>query len=264
MVRNRVLLVVASVLALTACGGDDTEGGGGASGASGMGGSGGSSGGGSNDVGPDGICERIAAIQCAAQADCCEAPAMDMAACVTDLLAGCTDLEAVAADDIVGFDRAAVRAALDELEQRAGDCDPALASWAVTAEGFASSFTGTRDQGEDCTPEGGADTSDVDAVGAALASCTNVATTACLPTETTWTCTARAAAGGQCFTDLNCQDGLFCDKEAATTAYDGVCAARKAAGAECFDANECTSFVCKEDETCAANDDVQAVYCFED
>jgi len=261
MVRNRALWVVASMLALVACGGDDGGGGGGASGASGMGGSGG--GGASNDVGPDGICERIAAIQCAAQEACCTAPAMDVAACMSELLGGCSDLEAVAAEEIVGFDRAAVRAALDELERRAGACDPALASWAITAEGFASSFTGTRGEGEDCTPEGGAGTSDVNAVGAALASCSNVETTACLPTETTWTCKPRAAAGGACFTDLNCVDGLFCDKTDAQTAYDGVCAARKGAGSECFDANECTSFVCKDD-VCAADNDAQAVYCFED
>jgi hypothetical protein len=258
------LLVVAVVLALAACGGDDGEGGGGAgaSGASGMGGDGDGDGDGdSNDVGPDGICERIAAIQCAAQEECCTAPEMDVAACTTKFIADCSDLEAIAAEEIVGFDRAAVREALDELEARAGNCDPALASWAITAEGFASSFTGSRAAGADCTPEGGANTNDINAVGAALASCSNVATTACLPTDTTWTCTARAAAGGDCFTDLNCQDGLFCEK-GEDGPFDGTCVARKAAGADCFDANECTSFVCKDDACAAA--DAQAVYCFED
>jgi hypothetical protein len=255
-----------AVLALAACGGDDggeggTSGQGGAGGTSGTSGEGGTAGGASNDVAADGICERVAAIQCAAQEDCCDSPDKDVAGCTEDLIDDCSDLEAVAADPIVGYDRAAMKAALDELEMRASTCDTTLAAWALTADGFASSFTGTRAAGADCLPEGGAETTDIDAFTAALASCSNPATTACLPGDDAWTCTARGAADSPCFTDLNCQDGLYCDLTAATGPFDGKCTARKAAEATCSIANECESFVCTSG-ACAADDDVQAAYCF--
>lgn len=252
MVSTREWCVLISVLALAACGGDDGDGGAGASGA----------GGGGNDVGPDQICERIAAIQCGAQEACCTMPEQTLARCMNDFIAGCSDLEAIAADPIVGFNRAAVRAALDELETRAGNCDTSIASWAATADGLFSSFNGTRDAGESCLPTGGANTTDTNALGAALASCKNVATTACLPTSGDWTCAPRGGVDAQCFTDLNCQDGMYCSKsDSMATAFDGKCALRKAAGEACLDATECQSFVCAS-RACAAATDVQAVYCF--
>lgn len=261
MVSNRVWLVLLSVLALTlgACGGDDGGGEGGGGGASGMGGGGD---GASNDVGPEDICERIAAILCQAEADCCDSPSGTVAQCTSEYVGDCNSLEEIAADPRVGYNRAAMKTALDELQQRASACETTVADWALSPEGFYSSFAGTVAAGAACLPQGGAETNDTADLGAALASCSSLETTACLPTATDWTCAPRAAAGGTCFTvhDLNCQDGLYCDAEGAADLFSGTCTARKAGGQSCMGDNECLSLIC-DSGTCAADDDVQAIYC---
>lgn len=264
MVSNKVCLVLLSVLALSlgACGGDDGEATAGSGGTSGMGGDGDGDGdGASNDVEPAGICARVAAIQCAAQEDCCEDPnKQTVAACMTEALDNCEDLAAVAADDRVAYDRAAMKTALDDYQTRAAACDPSVAERAVGASGFATAFDGTVAAGGDCLPTGGADTTDFTDLGAALASCMNSSTTACLPTATTWTCAARGGADSPCFTDLNCQDGLYCNNDDAQTVGGGVCTARKAAAAACNSANECESFVCTSGS--CASDNVQEIFCY--
>jgi hypothetical protein len=265
MVSNRLWLVVLSVLALTlgACGDDGGggESGAGAGGTSGMGGDGDGDGdGASNDVAPDGICARVAAIQCAAQEECCVDPQkQSLADCTEDALDNCEDLAAVAADSRVGYDRAAMKAALDDYQMRSAECDVTIAERAVA--GFASAFKGTVAAGGDCLPEGGADTTDFTDLGAALASCTGNATTACLPSATDWKCTARGGAGSPCFTPINCQDGMWCDSAAAQAVGEGVCTAQKAADETCNAPEECESFVCKSGK-CVASDDVQEIFCY--
>lgn len=263
MVSNRLWLVMLSVLALTlgACGGDDGGGESGAGGTSGMGGDGDGDGdGASNDVGPDGICARVAAIQCAAQEACCTAPDETVADCTAGALDECEmAVGSIAADPRVGYDRAAMKTALDTYEMRSLQCDPSVAERAVA--GFASAFKGTVAADGDCLPDGGADTKEVSDLFAALASCTNNATTACLPSATDWKCTARGGAGSPCFTPINCQEGMWCDTTDAQAIGDGVCAAQKAANAACNAPEECESFVCKSG-SCAAKDDVQAIFCY--
>ncbi|MDD9936602.1 MAG: hypothetical protein OXT09_23525 [Myxococcales bacterium] len=212
-----------------------------------------------NDVTPGAICARLAVIQCAGEQVCCDTPSADQASCEADAESACTTglgLDAVAGDAAVGFDAAAAAAAITMYENRAMQCDPSAPAWALSPDGFTGAFTGTLGPGEDCMPEGGLE-ADLPVIFAALASCTNVATQACLPTETTWTCEPRGGADAACFTDLNCQDGLFCDPALTTM---GTCKARKAAGEACLTANECSSAVCK-DSVCGADDDVQAAYC---
>jgi hypothetical protein len=95
-----------------------------------------------------------------------------------------------------------------------------------------------------------------------LASCRLADGLACLPGSNTndkWTCAARAANAGRCYTDLNCQEGLYCENPQATP--DGKCAPRKATGMACNTETECTSFLCKSSK-CGAADDVQAAYCY--
>ncbi|HEX4352851.1 MAG TPA: Dickkopf N-terminal cysteine-rich domain-containing protein, partial [Polyangiales bacterium] len=94
--------------------------------------------------------------------------------------------------------------------------------------------------------------------GAALASCTGITTTACLPKSLlgAWTCAPHNAAGGTCITDNNCNDGLYCNNPQSTI---GKCAARLAVGAACSAPNSCASLFCKSDHCVAA--DQQAAYC---
>ena len=92
-----------------------------------------------------------------------------------------------------------------------------------------------------------------------LASCLDPANNSCLPEGAiSWTCAPRANAGGACFTDVNCVDGLFCPNpdfniEGAT------CTARKAVGASCSLPNECESLFCKGGKCVEATK--QAAYC---
>jgi hypothetical protein len=140
---------------------------------------------------------------------------------------------------------------------RAKQCDASAPAWALSADGFRGAFTGTIAAGGDCEPMGGLE-ADLADITVALASCTDPGNQACLPTESAgWSCAARSAAAGPCFTDLNCADGLYCEG-ALTTA--GVCTAQKAMGEACSTPNECTSTLCAGG-SCAAADDVQAAYC---
>ena len=216
-----------------------------------------------NDVAPGELCERLATIQCAGEAACCDAPTRDFAACKTAATASCGGtlmLDMVAGDARVGFDQAAASTAFAELERRAAACEPSIAAWALSSDGFAGSFTGTIAADGNCEPEGGLGAASVAELSAALASCSRAANLACMPSDTGATCVARSAQAGACFTDLNCVDGLYCENPNGD--FTGVCTARKAAAAECMGANECSSFICKGGR-CAADGDAQAVYCLE-
>jgi hypothetical protein len=213
-----------------------------------------------NRVKPDAICARFAAIQCAGEQFCCERAKRATAECGSAMRGLCSELlhlDEVAAAPQVNFDLAQLGESLGELERRAALCDPAAAAWAFSPEGFAGSVRGTLGSDDDCTPDGGV-AAPLDAVLIALMSCRTGNRLACLPGEAQWTCAPRASRAGRCFTDLNCQDGLYCENPSA--GFDGQCTPRKAAEGKCAAANECTSFICKTGR-CAADDDVQAAYC---
>lgn len=231
-------LTVAFSAVLVGCGDD----GGGDDGQAGMGGNGGES-----------LCQRIASIRCAAELACCDTP-REMATCMSESVDDCNSglrLDAVAVHPSVNLDQAAADAALSEFESRSMNCDPGVAAWA--ADGFYAALNGTVASGGDCA-SASANSTDI---AAALLSCQNAATTACLPTsEDNWTCSDRAAAGGTCFSDFNCVDGNYC--AAGSTMYDGMCTARKADGETCADDNECTSLLCRGG-MCVS--DAQSAYC---
>ena len=117
---------------------------------------------------------------------------------------------------------------------------------------------GTIASGKSCAPSG----IDKPAAAAALASCLDPTTTACLPTSALlWTCTARGGAGATCFSDLNCEDGLHCPNPSLLAGEFGTaaCAPRKAEGMPCAQPNECTSWTCTEGKCQPPS--TQAAYC---
>jgi hypothetical protein len=213
-----------------------------------------------NQVEPGHVCARLAVIECAGEALCCEHPSHDVAACRSTFEQTCTGvllLDALSAAPAVGFDADVASAAFSELERRAAMCDPQIAAWAASADGFGASFTGSLSKSADCKPDGGVDASSAD-LAAALASCQVSANLACLPTKAAWTCMPRSSRSGVCFTDLNCADGLYCDNPGSL--FDGVCSERLPSGEACTDASQCASLMCKAGK-CAPDDDVQAAYC---
>jgi hypothetical protein len=121
-----------------------------------------------------------------------------------------------------------------------------------------SMLRGTIASGRSCSPSG----FEKSAAAASLAACENGATTACLPTSALiWTCKARGGAGAQCFSDLNCQEGMHCPNPSLIEGEFGtaMCVARKPEGAACSLPNECSSFACKAG-TCEPPS-AEAAYC---
>jgi hypothetical protein len=130
-------------------------------------------------------------------------------------------------------------------------------TWGASVSGLRGNFPGTESQGSDCTPKNVLDSADA---AAHLLACQDPADTACLPGPM-WKCTPRASIGGSCFSDTNCQNGLYCDNP-QTALFGATCKAVKALGASCTAGSQCESLVCKGG-TCVAADD-QSVYCLSD
>jgi hypothetical protein len=213
-----------------------------------------------NDVGPGDLCRRYAEITCAGEQACCDAPGRAVAACITAVTGSCDSMlmaDTIAESDAVGFNAAAAKAGFTEFEMRASTCDPAAAAWAVSEDGFPSSFSGTLGMGADCEPMGGLE-APIDQLLIALASCRIGDGLVCLPGEMGWACAPRAAAGQRCFNDFNCNEGLYCDNPEGE--FDGMCVAGMAAGSDCDTPAQCSSYICA-DGMCAAAGDVQAAYC---
>jgi hypothetical protein len=161
------------------------------------------------------------------------------------MVAACADevfLDEISGNRITGFDPARAEVAFGEFERLASVCDTSIAEFGSSAEGLMGVFRGTVDAGESCSP--GLNANPANAA-AKLASCTNIETTACLPTSAlTWTCAPRGGAGADCFTDVNCQAGLHCpnpDLDFGMT----ECTARKPVGSACVNPNECASLYCR-------------------
>jgi hypothetical protein len=96
-------------------------------------------------------------------------------------------------------------------------------------------------------------------LGKALASCLDPSNNACLPESLLrWTCTPHAEVGGDCFTDVNCNAGLFCDNPDLSIS-GSTCMTRKAIGAGCGLPNECDSLFCRQGQCVEAT--VDAAYC---
>jgi hypothetical protein len=211
-----------------------------------------------NAVMPGTICSRLAVIQCAGEAFCCTNPGRDIPTCEQEMRSSCDQdamVDDIAADSGTAFDAARAQMVFTELERLASLCDPTIAAYGESVDGLRSLFAGTVAPDGDCRP---ANPLNKTMAAAALASCTNRETHACVPSLTDWRCSAHVGAGGHCFSDFNCQAGLFCDNPNFSVSGSD-CAQRKAVGASCGLDNECQSLFCRGGSCVAA--DVQTAFC---
>jgi len=197
-----------------------------------------------NNVTAGQLCTRMAQIQCAGEAYCCEDPGRDVAACETATRKVCMDeayLDAISGDSITAFDAATAAQTFTELERLASVCDPGIVDFGISRDGLMSMFRGTVDAGSSCMPR----STDPASAAAKLASCKDINTNACLPTSVlSWRCAERGGVGSACFTDVNCQDGLYCpNPDLKIGSFN--CEARQPLGASCVWGNECESLFCE-------------------
>ncbi|HVU01834.1 MAG TPA: hypothetical protein VHE30_08780 [Polyangiaceae bacterium] len=200
-----------------------------------------------NDIPGGQVCERIATIQCAAEATCCSNPGRSFDACKTTMKQGCVSqlyLDAITGSGITGYDQARAKTIFENYESRAHACDTGVTAWGATLDGLRGLVTGTRSSGQTCQPSV-TELADNAKIAPYLASCSDPGNSACFPTLTSWTCSPRDVAGGKCFTDNNCQDGLYCTNTKALNIAGGNCAAQKADGSSCELQTECQSLLCK-------------------
>jgi hypothetical protein len=211
-----------------------------------------------NAVQPGNICRRLAEIQCAAERSCCDDPQRDMSSCLDEVETSCAVdalVDRIAAVPETGFDPAQAEAVLDELERLASDCDPGIWMFGESRAGLLSIFAGSVESGGSCRP---ANVLDETQAAAALVACGDAERQACLPSLGAWRCAPIAAEAGACFTEANCEAGLYCTNTSLNLA-GGQCAARRETGADCAFDQECQSSFCVMGACVQAERDV--VYC---
>jgi hypothetical protein len=210
-----------------------------------------------NQVMPGEICERLATIQCAGEQFCCDNPGRNVDACKNELQNACEDefVDDVAANPDTAFDADQAAVVFTELERLASQCDPTIAAYGESLEGLRSIFAGTVESGGNCRPSNVLSMQQSTAAGL---SCTNYESQACVPSLSDWTCTPHAPAGGHCFTDLNCQPGLYCPNPSGNLS-GADCVQRRGEGMSCELDNECMSLFCRGGRCVPA--DVQTAYC---
>jgi hypothetical protein len=210
---------------------------------------------GRNQVQPGTVCGRLATIQCASEQYCCPNPGRTFDQCFSEQVNQCNSqafLDAVSSNPVSGYNVDAAATAFAKFEERACACDATIAQWSISQEGLRGVTLGTRGAGDDCSPAAGA-INDPAQAAAALASCTDGASQACLPggvTGLVWTCAPRGGEGASCMTDLNCIDGFYCDNFAdppalPTNLASPHCQARKPDGSPCGFPLECLSLTCR-------------------
>ena len=211
------------------------------------------------DVPAGTVCARLSDLQCEAEAACCKAPGRSVDTCKVAMAKKCADLhlDQVSTNPLSGYVPSTTGLAMAEFQRRAATCDPTIVTWGASVSGLRGIFPGTESQGADCTPKNLLDAADA---AAHLLACQGPADNACLP-GTVWKCTARASVGGACFSDTNCQDGLYCDNP-QTALLGATCKAAQAVGASCKAGSQCESLVCNGSMCVPA--DVQSVYCLGD
>jgi hypothetical protein len=150
-------------------------------------------------------------------------------------------LDSVAANPATRFDPSAAETAFTRFEELARVCDPAVTAFAVSQGGLRTMLRGSRASGDSCTPPFPIT---IETAAAALASCENAAPCLGHGAPPIWRCTPQNAVGGDCFTDLNCLDGLYCPQTDPPN-FALTCLQRKPQGSPCGLGNECDSLLCK-------------------
>lgn len=217
-----------------------------------------------NDVAGGEVCERIATIQCAGEASCCDEPGRGFEDCKQTMKRGCVDtllLDTLTANAITGYDRELAVDVFTEYERRARACDVGVAAWGASPEGFRALTRGTIVPGMACKPNGLDIIGQTPTAAAHLFACRSPETHACFPTVGDWTCRAHSGENGECFVDTNCLDGLYCTNSETRQLTGGTCQVRKADGAPCHLPSECDSLACKSG-TCAPTTQ-QNVFCLQ-
>jgi hypothetical protein len=208
------------------------------------------------------VCARLAQIQCAGEAYCCENPGRDVAACEAKMTDTCNRegfVDAITLDQRTGFDEMRAASALQQFEDMASRCDPMIGDFGADPNGLMAMVRGTVDQGGRCSPSIAGSMAQQ---AGALASCRDPGATACLPMSAlNWTCAPRAGVGASCFSDFNCTNGNYCPNPDFQVNTNFKCLARKADGTSCGEANECLSLTCVGG-TCAAAT-TQSAYCLQ-
>jgi hypothetical protein len=214
-----------------------------------------------NNVGPGQVCERLATIQCAAEVSCCGAPGRNFDQCKQAQLNTCRNeayLDAVSMSPLAAYDMGKAAAAFAEFERLASMCDPSIVEWSISPTGLRGIVNGTKNANESCLPPA-SQSMDRAVVAAHLASCNNSQAQACLPLRLlAWECRPRGQAGANCFSDLNCVDGVYCDNPNLEVT-GSKCVARKLKDAPCMTSNECQSLFCRGGRCIAPS--AGAAYC---
>jgi len=213
------------------------------------------------DMQPHALCERLARLQCEAEQRCCEAPGRDLETCQTIYRDECEQsvhLDQVAANSRSGFDKSAAEETFARLERELEACSPDIARWSASRLGLRSIFKGTAAEGESCKPEQFLSL-DRALQAAALVSCRDPETTACLPISLLgeWTCVPKSAVSANCLTDDNCEEDAFCSNPQQDPL--GRCELRAPEGSVCADAAQCATLFCRSGE--CVRPSVQEAYC---
>ncbi len=215
-----------------------------------------------NKVQAGNVCDRLSTIQCAGEACCCEHPNRDFNACKQGMMEYCREhlrLDVISSDASTGFDPVFAEQVFSQYEQMASRCDVNVVFWGTSFDGLRGIIKGTIEPGRPCTPRSEWGETLDEAGAAALASCKDPVNTACShPAILLWTCSPRVGVGGNCITDLNCLDGLYCDNPNLLL-LGAVCKQRKNLGSACTLPNECQSLICRGGKCVEVNQ--QNVYC---
>ncbi len=209
-----------------------------------------------NRVQANQVCQRLAELQCIAEEACCLEPTRkypSQEACINNQRTVCENtfrVSQIGADPEAGYSIDSAEDAFDYFENLTETCDTNVVQWGTSTQGFLRMMQGTKSANSLCMPTGSSD------YGAAF-SCRVDSGLTCVPgipgsgslPPTGWTCKPRSAVGGNCYTDLNCQDGLRC--QAPETLSE--CVTRKTLGSSCTYALECESLFCEGNECVEAN-----------